>query len=310
MFLTFVPQGLAGGLQTAPKGLVKKTAPSKFLRITKDEEGQLSALETAVVRYKSAGGDGDVTVDLIGVVHIGDAPYYRKLNKLFTQYDALLYELVAPPGTVIPKGGKRDSTNPLAMIQKIATFVLDLELQTEIIDYTKKNFVHADMSPAEMAEAIRKRGDDGLTLALSLIADLLRQQNLMAMQPKKAGKEESLSDLLNLIVDPAGPSKIKRIMARQLHSLESGPGLGQTLTTILVSDRNQAALKVLQKELVEKGNKKIGIFYGAAHMPDFEKRLRDDFRLVPVSTQWLPAWDLRIRERGVEDFLWRLLNSR
>ena len=62
---------------------------------------------------------------------------------------------------------------------QVMTIVLDLDSQIEHIDYSKKNFVHADLSPAEMMEAIKKRGDDGLTLALSIAADVLRQQNLV-----------------------------------------------------------------------------------------------------------------------------------
>jgi hypothetical protein len=73
------------------------------------------------------------------------------------------------------------------------------------------------------------------------------------------------------------------------------------LTTILVADRNQAALKVFQKELA-KGRKKIGIFYGAAHMPDFEKRLREDYGLKKASEQWLTAWDMsRSKKSGLEE---------
>jgi hypothetical protein len=285
----------------------KKPAPSKFIRIQKDMKEQPVALETAIVRYRPASGKGDLVVDLVGVVHIGEAAYYRKLNKHFEQYDVLLYELVGPPGAKPVKGARSD--NPLAWVQKIMTLVLDLDSQLEHIDYTKKNFVHADMSPEEMAKAIKKRGDDGLTLALSIAADILRKHNMEAQRPKgKGAPPPELPDITSLLTDPAAPSKIKRMLASQFEDLEAGGGLGPTLDTILVADRNQAALKVLSKELA-KGHKKIGIFYGAAHMPDFEKRLREDFDLVPVSTIWMPAWDLRLRERGLEDLLFRLLRD-
>ncbi|HMF18085.1 MAG TPA: hypothetical protein VKE98_12810 [Gemmataceae bacterium] len=287
-----------------------KAPASKFLRITKDSKGQPLALETATVRYRPAKGQGDLIVDLVSVVHLGERGYYRKLNEQFEQYDVVLYELVAPKGTRIPKGGRSATDNPLAMIQKIATLVLNLEMQTDRIDYTRQNFLHADMSPAEMAETIAKRGDDGITLFLSIAADMLRQQNLLAMKQKESpAKEESL-DFWAMLTDRTTPSKLKRMMAEQLADLESPDGaLGKTISTILISDRNKAALKVFQKELA-KGKKKIAIFYGAGHMPDFEKRLRSDFGLEPVSTQWATAWDLRIREIGVEDILLRLLEER
>lgn len=295
--------------QTPPNGKpqVKKPAASKFLRIVKDDDGP-AALETAIVRYRPASGQGDLVVDLIAVVHIGERGYYRKLNRRFQQYDALLYELVAPQGTRPKKGDGSD--NLLRLVQKIMTVVLDLESQLEHIDYTKKNLVHADLSPAEMAEAIKKRGDDGLTLALSIAADVLRQQNLLERELKKnPGKSPELPDFGALLDDPTAPSKIKRLLAQQFENLDSAiGGIGPTLNTILVSDRNQAAIKVLAKEIA-KGKKKLALFYGAAHMPDFEKRLKDEFDLVPVETQWLLVWDLRLRELSTEDLLLRLLKE-
>ena len=303
-FLTPAPAAQGTGAQPQ----VKKPAPSKFIRVVKDDDGP-TALETAIVRYRPASGQGDLVVDLVGVVHIGERGYYKRLNRQFEQYDVLLYELVAPQGTRPAKG--QGSDNLLRLVQKIMTIALDLDSQIEHIDYTKKNFVHADLSPAEMMEAIKKRGDDGLTLALSIAADVLRQQNLMERELKKnPGKAAEMPDLMSLLQDPAAPSKIKRLIAQQFEMMDApGGGLGPTINTILVADRNQAAMKVLQKEIA-KGRKKIGIFYGAAHMPDFEKRLREELDLVPVSTQWLPAWDLRLREISLEEMLLRLLREK
>ena len=48
---------------------------------------------------------------------------------------------------------------------------------------------------------------------------------------------------------------------------------------------------MLRKELA-KGNKKIGIFYGAAHMPDMSRRLQADFGLRPTTEEWVKAWDM------------------
>lgn len=300
--------GLA--LADAPVGDRPQTVSSQFLRIRRDKQGQPLSLETSTTRYRSAKREGDITVDLVSVVHLGERHYYQKLNDLFEDYDVVLYELVADKGTRIPKGGRRATDNPVAMIQKIATTVLDLELQTDHIDYTRQNFIHADLSPSEMAEIVKKRGDDGMTLFLSIAADLLRQQNLKAQEPDRRPEKsltEDAGDLLSLLTDSAAPSKLKRMMAEQLAELGSVEGaLGKTLNTILITDRNRAAMKVLRKE-VDGGKKKIAIFYGAGHMADFERKLRDELDLRPVSTQWYEAWDLRLRERGLEDVLLRFL---
>ncbi len=277
----------------------KKTPPTSFLRIQQNADKQPVALETAIIRYVPASGQGNLTVDLVSVVHVGEKAYYEKLNKQFEQYDVLLYELVAPAGTVIPKGGKKNNDHPVAILQQMMKLVLGLEHQTDLIDYTKKNFVHADMSPADMAEAIKKRGDNALTLTLGVMADVMRQQNMALLKGGNAGAD---FDPLSLLTDGDAGLKLKRMMAQQLASME-GAGLGQTINTILITDRNGAAMKVFQKEMAN-GKKKIAIFYGAAHMPDFEKRLRDDFGLKRDSVTWLKAWDLQTQPKlGVDDLL-------
>ncbi len=293
----------------------KKRPGGKFLRLKRDEDGQPLALQTAIVRYVPASGEGELEVDLVAAVHIADGKYYQKLNKHFERYDAMLYELVAKPGTRIPKGGRRDTDNPLAMLQQMSSRFLQLESQTEVIDYTKKNFIHADLSPEGMAEAIKKRGDDGVTLFLSVTADLLRQQNLQAQkqQQSQAGRDQDADeelDPLETLLDPDGPLKLKRTMAEQFEKFDSpGSGLGPTINTILIADRNQAALRVFQTELA-KGKKKIAIFYGAAHMPDFDKRLQREFGLKRDNVQWLTAWDLsrRATPSGIEG-LFRILDD-
>jgi hypothetical protein len=60
----------------------------------------------------------------------------------------------------------------------------------------------------------------------------------------------------------------------------------------IITDRNKKALAVLKQEIAE-GKKKIGIFYGAGHLSDMDKRLRSDFGLQPVAITWLTAWDLK-----------------
>jgi hypothetical protein len=295
--ISFVCLAYGTPLWTAPPESPQqqeKPDASSFLRLRRDAQNQPVALETATQRYVPASGEGKLSVDLIAVVHVGDRAYYRKLNQQLQQYDVVLYELVAPQGTRLPQPGKRDANNPLALLQQVAQTVLDLESQIEQIDYTRKNLVHADLSAEQMAEAIRNRGDDGVTVFLGILADFLRQQNLQEKQrPESSRQEERDLDLFALLLDPDGPSKLKRLLAQQLVEF-IGPanGLGTTLNTILVSDRNQAAMKVFQTELA-KGKKKIAILYGAAHMPDFDKRLRQDFGLKRDRAQWSTAWDLR-----------------
>lgn len=284
-----------------------KAEPKKFIRVKRDAQDEPLTLETSVARYVSKDG---VTVDLISAVHVGDLPYYEKLNKQFEQYDALLYELVAPKGTIIPKGGKEKADNPIAMLQQFLKIVLELEGQLEHVDYTKKNFVHADMSPDEIAASIKARGDDTKTILLGILTDLIRQKNLMDQKAKKPSKAAEKLDLGTLLLDPNIGSLLKAILAEQFEDSQSMNGVfGETLTTLLITDRNKAAVKVLKEE-IGKGKKKIGIFYGAGHMTDLEKHLTEDLGFKHDSTQWLTAWDIKAKKKdgnNLEEIM-KLLN--
>jgi hypothetical protein len=271
-----------------PEGLRKHEA-MEFIRLRKDADGKAIALETAIVRYVPQSAEGGVTLDLIGAVHVGDVGYYQLLNKRFEQYDAMLFELVAEKGTTIPKGGRKGGDMlPVQLMKNM----LQLESQLEHIDYTKKNFVHADLSPKEMKEAMKQRGEDGVTLTLGIIRDVLKEANRMEQQQAENPIELPEITLTDLIFRSSGAVKMKRFLAAQLSSTQAMGAMGETLNTLLIADRNQAALKIFQTEMAN-GKRKMALFYGAAHMPDFEKRLLADYGMKRDKVEWVTAWDLK-----------------
>ena len=257
---------------------------SSFLRIQRDESREPVALQTVIAKYVPASGAKGVEIDLVAVVHIGEKAYYERLNKEFEKYDTVLYELVTPEGNKPPKGGEMKSDNPVAMLQQGMKLFLRLEHQLQVVDYQKANFIHADLSPEGMKKAMKERGDDETTIVLGVLADFLRKKNLDADKPEPQAPDISLTDLLN-------PKKFKRMMAQQFEDAGGDVVLGRTVNQLLVEDRNKACMKVLQQQLAA-GKKKIAIFYGAAHMPDFAKRLKEDFDMKRTTSEWIDAWNL------------------
>jgi hypothetical protein len=106
-----------------------------FLRVVRDGKGEPTSLQTAVASYRSA--KGNLQVDLIGAIHVADKAYYEQLNELFRDYDVVLYELIAPEGTRIPRGGQ-SSDHPVGRMQRAIKSMLDLSFQLDEIDYTAK----------------------------------------------------------------------------------------------------------------------------------------------------------------------------
>jgi hypothetical protein len=277
-------------VKTAPNSAAAKDAQKKaigrFLRVTRDDKKQPLAMETSILRFTPADGTrGGVIVDLIGAVHVADKKYYETLNKKFDEYDVLLYELVAPPGTKIPKGGREKNEHPIAAIQKGMQSILELEFQLEQIDYTKKHFVHADMSPEQFDKSMKDRGESFLQLFFRMMGQALAQQ----------GGRQQVSDaeILFALFSPDRAHQLKRLIALQfeemggiLSALEGPQG------STLITERNKVALEVLKKQL-DGGKKRVAIFYGAGHLPDMEKRLVADFKLKPGDVHWVEAWNLR-----------------
>jgi hypothetical protein len=139
-----------------------------------------------------------------------------------------------------------------------------------------------------MKKAMAERGDNEMTIFLGAVIDIIRKQNLAAGKPKPEAQDMTLEDLLVILMSP---TRLKRMMAQQMEDSDGDVGLGMTINKLLVEDRNKACMKVLERELVA-GKKKIAIFYGAAHMPDFDKRLKD-MGLKRVESEWLDAWNLK-----------------
>jgi hypothetical protein len=263
----------------------EKSDEGKFLRLTRDENGTPLAMETAIVRYHPRDDNNDLVVDLVGAVHIGEKSYYEALNEQFTKYDVLLYELVAPEGTRVPRGGQA-SAHPISMMQMGMKNMLGLESQMVHVDYQKDNFVHADMSPEVFQETMAGRGESFLTMFFRMMGQGIAEES------KNQGRNSDMEMLLALF-DPNRSFKLKLLMAEQFEDLEGAMGAlqGPDGSTI-ITERNKVALGVL-REQIDAGHKKIGIFYGAGHLSNMQERLVNDFGLERGETKWLEAWNLR-----------------
>lgn len=275
----------------------RREAANRFMRIRKDARGRDVAMETSVTRYILDTEEGDrVTVDLIGAVHIGEEEYFSALNDIFENYEILLYELVAPEGTVIPKGGGRSEgvpANPIAAMQKGMQVGLGLEFQLEHIDYTKGNFVHADMTPEEFAESMKENDESIGGYAVRAIGQS------MAMQ--SAGRGGDSFGMLFAMFSDHKEIKLRRNFARQMKDMEAGMIMfnGRDGSTI-IDHRNAKCMKVLERE-IKAGKRNLAIFYGAGHLVDMEERLIRDFKMKRGGQYWLEAWDLRIPTKKASD---------
>lgn len=272
------------------KALATDTPGDEWVRVKKDDRGRPLAMQVAIVRYRPAAprdGVAPVVVDLVGAVHVGDADYYAELNKRFEAYDSLLYELVAPQGTIIEPGTKASNRHALGALQNGMKNMLELEHQLELVDYTKDNFVHADMSPDEFFDSMDNRGESFVQMYFRMVGQSIAQQSTMAAN----GATPDI-DMMKALFARDRARQLKIAMAGQLAEMESLlTAFGGEEGSTLITERNKAALKVLREQL-DAGKKNVGIFYGAGHLADMDDRLQEEFQLEPVEVIWLNAWNL------------------
>ena len=268
--------------QAAPKELGEE-----WIRVKRDALGKPVAMQVAIVRYRGKSAGRPVEVDLIGAVHVGDADYYAGLNKRFRKYDALLYELVAPEGTVVRPEDNRSSGSVVGGVQNSMKSILELEHQLEKIDYQRPNFVHADMTPEEFFKSMDDRGEGLLQMYFRMVG------HGIAAQSKQSADGASLDfDIFRALFAPDRARRLKIAMAEQMLGMESLlGGFGGEKGSTLITERNKAAFKVLSSELA-KGKSRLGVFYGAGHLSDMNQRLRKEFKLLPDEITWVTAWDL------------------
>jgi hypothetical protein len=250
-----------------------------FIRV--DEDDVAARLQTAVTRYEKDGA----SVDLIGAVHIADKAYFENLTARFKNYDALLFEMIGgekfaaankKPAEPAPVNKQQDLAGLHKMYDMVARF-LNLAGQTESIDYAAANFVHADLTLAEFTRMQEERGESLLGFALKAGKD--------APEP---AKQPDPAKLLQAML--SGKSNL--IKLEIVHTLGQGDDQIAAFVgeSVIISDRNQRCMEVMARELAS-GHKQLGIFYGAAHFPDMEKRLLDQ-GFKRVKQEWLTAWDI------------------
>jgi hypothetical protein len=257
---------------------------TEFARVAVDEEERPRALQMSIVTYEPADGRDILSVDLISAIHRGDSSYYAELNERFQEYDAMLYELVAPPDAAV-SGGLEKRKGILSTTQVGMTKLLDLSFQLDEINYDRGNFVHADLSPEELRQSMADRGE-------SLYVYFWRI--FFATLDEYAKDPLGLQDLqmLSTMAASGQDNSFKTMIAYELTNIEQVQDiLGEDSNSAVIGARNQRAIDVLKSE-IDAGAKRIGIFYGVAHMPDLEERLLDQLGLEYSATDWVDAWQL------------------
>jgi hypothetical protein len=271
-------------------GAFAQDRAAQFARIDLGVNDRPRALQMSVLSYVPTDRNRLLEVDLISAVHIGDPIYYAQLNKRFQDYDAVLFELIAPEDALGPN--RMDERSGILSKTQVGMMkLLDLSFQLDEINYDAGNFVHADLSPEELRASMEERGE---SLYVYFWRIFFASLNDYAKDPLGLRDMEILSGAIASGQD----GSLKILAAYEVANLKNAENmLGEDSENAVIGARNQRAIDVLERE-IDSGARRIAIFYGVAHMPDLEDRLLEQVGLTYDSTDWVDAWQLGDGERG------------
>ncbi len=226
-------------------------------------------LQIAVRKFVPARGKGPA-VWLTGVSHIGETNYYAALQRQLDAQSLVLYEGIGGPG---PEG---EETPRAEEASRAGTGTNSASAKAR--RSSLQSSLAASLGLVFQLEAVdyARPNFRNCDLSIEQLRQLMAEERAASGQPGPAQSFETLLQLRGL-----------------------PPQLSQLLE-VLVQKRNQKVVDELKAELKSKERPRtIAIFFGTGHMPDLEKRLREEVGYRPAEEIWLTAFSVNLREAGV-----------
>jgi hypothetical protein len=306
LFVLAVTGWLHGQEQIAPKSSALALTSNSYLRVVRPDTNTVQ-LQVAVRKFAPAGKSGPA-IWLVGAAHIGETNYYQALQKHLDAQPLVLFEGVSerPKKSQAGKTPSAESKaaspeSPSTSLQTTLAESLGLVFQLNGIDYDRPHFRKSDLSVKQLqqlmeadANAADKSGAEFNQLlqlmdGSSFLGGLVRfGLGIVASSPKL----QAVTKLT--LVETMGQ------LRGDLTQMRGLPSEMRDLLRVLIEARNRKVIADLKAELKKAAPPaSIAVFYGAAHMHDFEQRLRSELRYEPGEELWLTAISVNLRQAGL-----------
>lgn len=178
-------------------------------------------------------------------------------------------------------------------LQRELARMLGLEFQLDRIDYARPGWIVSDMTFAQLEQAFARRGvNDGM------VQGSLRGGGFSG---DAIGAVMTIMKVMDAASGGSASEAVKLLMVQVLGSKAATEGsmLGEEGKVIL-DDRNDVVWADLQQRLAKDPPGRIAIFYGAAHMADFARRL-EGIGYRPGEATWSATLSADPRRAGIDE---------
>lgn len=212
-------------------------------------------------------------------------------------------------------------------IQKDLAEALGLRFQLDGIDYTRPHFRNSDMTVDQIQSVLfGEPGDEHDD------ANNAEPRNSGEGDAQRSGAASAADGLFRTLSGESFLAKVSGFLLKIIGASESGravtklalvemltmadellasqPGELGKLMKVLVHDRNTVVIEDISEiRAGEPGTRSVGVFYGAGHFPDMERRLSEEFGYSCRGEIWLPAISVNPERAGVTDSQARFLRE-
>ncbi|KAL9224047.1 hypothetical protein vseg_000121 [Gypsophila vaccaria] len=320
---------------TAAETFFENNSIADFMRFRKRDSELQTAVVRFRKRFPWSLLRPFLKVDLVSTIHIADKEYFETLQNELENYDCVLYEMVTSRESLENrrnalakkrlKSSRSRGFSIIGFIQRQMAQILALDFQLDCLDYETENWYHADLDFETFKSLQLERGESFFTFARDMTIKSTKAmlqpaipENLDPWRSKLLWASRVFPmPLVGLLIiggictDGGGQVKeypeldalsrldfgaaMKLFLAKRLTTEFTQVTADVEENSVIIGERNKAAIEALQKA-IDKGHNKIAILYGGGHMPDLGRRLREDFDLVPSQVQWITAWSIRKRD--------------
>ena len=185
-------------------------------------------------------------------------------------------------------------------IQQRMAETFRLRFQLDEMDETKPNWRNADMDVDQLQRRMGLTSDPDAEGEGIILFDLLDGSSNTARMA---------SMFLRLIETLPGAAPRGRLMIMEMlaiadeNMLAAGMPDGERMVGVLIGDRNQVVIDALRGVIADEPEReRIGVIYGAGHMPDLEQRLFDQLGYRPTGeTIWHTSMRLPLERVGISE---------
>ena len=313
--LSLVATGCATKRPDAERSGAISREPEPYVRIYSAGSNDVQ-LQIALRKFVPAHKRQPV-VWLAGVSHLGESNYYAKIQEHLDAQQLVLFEGIGDHSgsrsvqvsMPQPAHGNGATDSKLSSLQSTMADSLGLVFQLEAIDYNRPTFRNSDLSIQELREIFAsaekeeggngslKKGGESFESLLSMMEggsffDTLLQAGLRILGASRKFQALSKLALMDAIDEIGGdPGRVSGL-----------PDELKSLLQVLIERRNERVISDLKADLREVGRRgSISVFFGTGHMPDMERRLREELHYRPNGEIWLTAFEVDLARAGVTE---------